>query len=176
MDAGEIILSRGLPKTGQAVQYRIGDDGIKQFGWWQGLKIANNKTRFIAKTVNDNDIVIDLATGLMWAADGNEIGCNNGQLISWNNAIDYCLITDFAGFTDWRLPNIKELMSIINYGLKTPAVKQPPFANTKYDKYWSSTTYRPVTTNAWHIDFNSGIVYQAAKTTSYYLRCVRGGG
>ncbi|GAJ23406.1 unnamed protein product, partial [marine sediment metagenome] len=100
---------------GQITSYRNGDDGEYEAGWWRGRLNADNKTRFIAKTIGGGSVVIDLATGLMWPADGVAAGCNNGVALSWEAAIDYALSLDFAGFTDWRIPNVKELASIIDF-------------------------------------------------------------
>ncbi|GAH35530.1 unnamed protein product, partial [marine sediment metagenome] len=79
MDTGQVILSQGLPKTGQETEYREGDDGTYEFGWWKNRLNANNKTRFIAKTIGVHAVVIDLATGLMWPADGDDFGLKYRQ-------------------------------------------------------------------------------------------------
>ena len=76
------IISRGLPKTGQTTSYITTDDGDTEIGWWKGLTDAQNRTRFVSVTISGGDVVIDRATGLMWSADGNEAGCNNGNTIS----------------------------------------------------------------------------------------------
>ena len=168
-------LSRLLPKTGQTISNRTGDDGDLEAGWWQGRLNVNNKVRLIAKTISGDDVVIDRAAGLMWVADGNAAGCNNGNELIWNNAIDYANGLDFAGFTDWRLPNIKELVSLVNYSIINPVLEQPPFANTKNDNYWTSTTV--ATQAGWVIalSFGSGAYNGIIKTATNYLLCVRGG-
>ncbi|GAI62347.1 unnamed protein product, partial [marine sediment metagenome] len=157
------------------IEYRAGDDGAYQAGWWQGLKIADNKTRFIAKRINYNDVVIDLATGLMWPASGNKCACNEGLPLNWEDAITYALDLTFAGFTDWRLPNIIELLSIIDFSLANPAIKDPPFKNTQSLHYWSSSTYKGIITKAWTCNFLLGITATTLKTESKLLRCVRDG-
>lgn len=175
MKAEQVILSRGLPKTGQTIACRTSDDGYIEAGWWQGRGVADNKTRFIAKTLDGDDVVIDLATGLMWAADETGAGCSNGDLLNWNNAIDFCNNLDFAGFTNWRLANILELASLANYGKRTPAIDEPPFANTSSSRHWSSTTQKGVITNAWDVDFADGIVWYGLKTGNKRIHSVRGG-
>ena len=175
MKAEKLILSRLLPKTGQSTQYKFGDDATYQAGWWRGKTVATNRTRFIAKTIGGDDVVIDLATGLMWAADGNEAGCNNGTDLSWDAGITYANALDFAGFTDWRVPNIKELISIHDYSIDVPALQEPPFSNTKTETYWASTTLNPQTTWAWAVNADDGLTEQHSKLIPKYLRCVRGG-
>lgn len=176
-DAGQNIITRGLPKTGQRQPYGGNDDGVCQAGWWVGRENYNNRQRWILKIIAFRSIVFDRATGLMWAANGNAEGCNNGVGLNWNDAIDYCNALDFAGFTDWRLPNAKELMSIVNYGLLSPAplIDEPPFMNTVADNYWTSTTFRITTTSAYYVKFSNGVVFTQGKINENFLRAVRGG-
>jgi len=175
MKTNQITLSRLLPKTGQSVVYTAGDDGTNQAGWWQGLTLAANRERFVAKTISEFEhIVIDNATGLTWAADGNEGGCRSGGAASWASHLTYLATLDFAGFTDWRMPNIFELFSIIDMSAFNPAVNAL-FTNTKTSYYWSSTAESDFTTWAWRIYFILGNIDQNDKTASHYLRAVRGG-
>lgn len=167
-------LSHGLPKTGQISNYRDGDDGQLEIGWWLRRKNADNKTRFLVKTIDGDEVVIDLATGLMWARDSDADGCNSGNKLNWTNSITYCNDLAFAGYTDWRLPNITELFSITNHETYNPAIWDS-FTNVKYDdNYWSSTTRKFATTNARSISFSEGSYYTEAKTATNYLRAVRG--
>lgn len=175
METGQVLLSRLLPKTGQEIEYEAGDDGTHEAGWWRGLKIANNRERLVLKTIGTDKIVIDRATGLMWAADGNAAGCSGGSQITWVNAVAALGTTAFAGFTDWRLPNIRELSSLINYSIVEPCISEPPFSYTKDDYYWSSTTYIDVIINAWVVQFETGNREYVVKSGSQYARFVRGG-
>lgn len=65
--------------------------------------------------VVDESIVLDSKTGLMWASS------DNGEDIDWYDAERYC--KDFAagGYTDWRLPDIKELATLYTEGMKNKA-------------------------------------------------------
>ncbi|MDD5519037.1 MAG: DUF1566 domain-containing protein, partial [Candidatus Omnitrophica bacterium] len=80
-----------------------------------------------------------------------------------------------AGYSDWRLPNVRELMSIVNYGVYNPAINTTYFSNTQSSDYWSSTTYASNTPYAWRVSFSGGHVSCYDKTNSYYVRPVRGG-
>lgn len=168
------ILTRHLPKTRQVVTYRSHDDGSRQKGWWRGLDEADNKTRFVTKTINGDVVVVDRATGCMWAADGNAAGCNNGDDRQWDFNIDYARNLDFAGFSDWLLPNINELLSIIHYAKVAPIVDETFFPNTVSDNYVSSTTHFGFTDNVWIVGFGTGVLVADAKSNSHYIRCVRG--
>lgn len=169
------VLSRGLPKTGQEVSDVIGDDGEHEAGWWVGRLNVNNRTRFLVKTINGDDVVVDLATGLMWARDGTAAGGFGGLTRAWVTMLGVCNELTFAGFTDWRLPNINELCSIVNFSIWNPAVYDV-FQNILYtEKYWSSTTRAFATTNAKAMSFSEGTTYSIIKTDSLCMLAVRGG-
>ena len=57
----------------------------------------------------------------------------------WKQALEEGYNSSFATHVDWRVPNIKELASIVNYTKKLPAISNDIFPNTKSKSYWSST-------------------------------------
>jgi len=175
MEVERFILTRGLPKTGQVVSYGDYDDGYYQAGWWLGRTFANNKSRFIAKTIGGDDVVIDRATGLTWVADGLSKGANWNNAMDFANAIAFADWLDFAGFTDWRLPNIIELTSLIKFDTCAPAIDTNFFSNIALNYYGSSTTRSSPTTDSWVIDFAFGLVSPRTKGGSNKVLCVRGG-
>ncbi len=129
------LLSRvRLLQTGQTASCRAGDDGHYR----KGVSFSY-QTRMIAGGL----VTIDNATGLMWASDGLAAGCNNGDLInSWSGAIDWAEGLEFAGYSDWRLPNVRELLSLVNYSKFWPALDKAYFPGTgESNVYWSSTIY-----------------------------------
>ena len=130
-------------------------------------------------------VVKDNVTGLMWQ------GCpadTTGDLTSctlttanynWSQAGTYCNTTlngdgvRNAGFTDWYLPDIKELKSIVDNRYSGPAVDDSFFPNTPSFFFWSSSPYGPNPGNAWHIYFSNGELDDSDKGGSYHVRCVR---
>ena len=110
---------------------------------------------------NGDGTITDLYTGLIWVKDGAEIGTNNGQALTLDEAISFAnnlvlcqdgtfvTTTDFGTSTcsensgikydDWRLPSFKELASIINYNKNTPTAYENYFINTASDSYWTSS-------------------------------------
>ncbi|MCP4752100.1 MAG: DUF1566 domain-containing protein, partial [Proteobacteria bacterium] len=122
----------------------------------------------------DSTSVRDKNTGLVWQKSGDTTAD------SWENAVDYCegLTHDSLGMadmTDWRLPNIKELASIIDYFAATAPVVSADFSNTGSSAYWSTTTDESTPSNAWTVDFGDGSIASGDKTASTGIRCVRGG-
>ena len=78
-------------------------------------------------TDNGNGSVTDSATGLIWqkcsAGLGTTVGnCSTGSISSynWSNSISYCEALTLGNRSDWRLPNINELGSIIDYTKSNP--------------------------------------------------------
>ena len=60
-------------------------------------------------TDNGDGTITDKATGLMWMQD------DSGNGMTWEEALKFAESKEFAGCSDWRLPNIKELQSIVDY-------------------------------------------------------------
>lgn len=168
-------LSHGLPKTGQITSYAAGDDGEIEAGWWPKRLITNNKNRYLVKILDTDDVVVDLATGLMWAGDGDAEGCGWGTIEDWGFLLAHLNGLSFATFSDWRLPNIQELFSLLQYTGTAPFIAEPPFTNTKTGRYWSSTTRPDSTTQAMTVDFQYPRPNFVLKTEKYYCRGVRGG-
>lgn len=175
MQANHIILSRGLPKTGQEVEYAVGDDGTHEAGWWVGRKIADNRERFISKTIEGGAVVIDRATGLMWIADAEEEVLEERDDYEWEECLDFIADIDFAGFTDWRMPNIFELMSIFRCNAATYYYYDDYFSNYR-ETFWSSTTLPKYTMDAFTMDFRSGLLSSSDKVEdTHSFIAVRGG-
>lgn len=157
-----------LPVTGQTTSYRTGDDGDIQAG-------ISNTGRFVD---NGNGTITDNATGLMWRKWSMGMNQSNGSgsasTYTWDQAVD--LIGDsHAGFSDWRLPNILELASILRSEATggAPYTYTTPFPSTVSGYYWTSTTYPSITTNVMAVGFVNGDISRSNKANTYYVRLVR---
>jgi hypothetical protein len=97
---------------------------------------------------NEDGTITDSATGLMWTQDGT------GEGVTWQDALLYCEEMDWAGYDDWRLPNAKELQSIVDYSRSPDTTDSPAIdplftvamitneANQEdYPFYWTGTTH-----------------------------------
>lgn len=136
------------------------DGRIKGYGLKMPFGPKEDKTFFVTyvrgnKTYGQNDFqdnkdgtISDKATGLMWMQMDNQKGVN------WQEALSYAENTQFAGHSDWRLPNAKELQSLVDYS-RSPsttnsAAIDPLFSCTKitneagksdFPFYWTGTTH-----------------------------------
>jgi hypothetical protein len=163
-----------VPKTGQTTSYGTRDDGELKMG------VTWPTPRF---TDNQNGTVTDNLTGLIWMQNANAFSGKN-----WDEALTIANnlhagsipgLTDGSQAGDWRLPNIKELQSLIDYGTEPPPLppNNPFSVLPSYSYHWSSTTNFDQTDTAWgvYIGFD-GTMAPASKTaTDSYVWCVRGG-
>ncbi|MBQ4437604.1 DUF1566 domain-containing protein [bacterium] len=127
----------------------------------RGNSLSNST--FESTTVNGDIIVTDSETGLIWQETSQSEK-------TWKEALDYCEKLNYAGFTDWRLPNKNELASLVNYAIYNPASN---FTNMPSQSFWSSSTYVGSTSSAWLVGFLNGHVSYSGKTYMNYVRCVR---
>jgi len=94
---------------------------------------------------NGDGTVTDKETNLVWMKE------DDGKERKWEEAKQYC---EKLG-NGWRLPTIKELISIIDYERHDPAI-DPIFTNTKSSYYWSSTPHASYSDVAWGVYFGNG--------------------
>ena len=124
-------------------------------GYWYNNK-CNDKPRYMD---NKDGTVTDFATGLIWQKEtadiNNDSTINNNDAIPWKDALNYCENLNFAGFTDWHLPDIKQLFSLVDFNHTDPSIEQDLFKAENL-LYWSSTTRVDSVSRAWDIQFDSG--------------------
>jgi hypothetical protein len=167
---GSVTYNAAVRKTGQTTSYSPGDDGDLEKG------VAWPNPRF---TDNANGTVTDNLTGLMWTKNA----FLPGGTLSWSNAINYCtgMNADAGtyGYTDWRLPNVLELQSLMDYERFNPASLPlgHPFTGVSpnFPLYWTASTFAPSTGNAWLVSLASGMLMANAKMNDCCVWPVRGG-
>ena len=121
-------------------------------------------------TANPDDTVTDTTTGMIWQQDGSTTVAN------WGAALGYCRDSSLANQYDWRLPTLRELMSIVDYSIPVPDPSiNPVFLNTAKSEYSSSTSYAADPTRILTIDFYGGSEHRFLKSSPVHVRCVRGG-
>jgi hypothetical protein len=147
-----------LPDTGQTQSY------TDTFG--EDSDYTINSPSY---TDNGDGTVTDNVTTLMWQQEDDD------TTRTWDEACSYCDDLTLAGYSDWRFPSKKELMSIVDYGTYNPSIDTTYFSGTDALFYWSSTTTPGPPSYAWAVEFYWGLVDNRYKSSSYYVRCVRGG-
>jgi hypothetical protein len=151
-----------LPQTGQSASYATGDDGALNKGVvWPSPRFTNLN----GSTPITGSVVLDQLTGLMWTKDGNipgPVSCTPAAPKYWQEALDFvtCLNSNgYLGYSDWRLPNKREMRSLVNYGEPNNAswLLTQGFTNVMSDRYWTSTSLPGEMSGlAWEIVFPYG--------------------
>lgn len=103
---------------------------------------------------NKNGTVTDTITCLQWQKSSMSVSENNGNPVNWQTALSLSENLSLGGHDDWRLPNINELHSLLDYSRVNPAIA-PVFDNIRgVEVYWSSTSGISGNTNsAWQTFF-----------------------
>ena len=167
--ANNVLAARAQPiKTGQTTVYKTGDDGTYQTGY----KWDSAGPRFITNSVSGTEVAIkDRLTGLIWSGNANI----NGKK-SWAAANNYCENLVYAGYSDWTLPNVLELKSLVDYGEYNPSLPSGhPFSAVQASFYWSSSSNASYSGYAWVVYMNGGGVSYNDKAYSRYVWPVRAG-
>ena len=165
-----------VPVTGQTSSYAGSDDGALRAG------LAWPNPRF---TDNNDGTVTDNLTGLIWLQNAN---CFSVR--SWNEALadanqlasGACGLTDGSTAGDWRLPNIRELLSLVHYGYEMPPLSNTagsgrhttgdPFIGVESFEYWTGTHFQ-YSGRAWYVQFICGRTSMEVYATQYRVWPVR---
>jgi len=182
--------------TGQTISYASGttdiDDGALESGVTRdytvlttGQYAGTTNITINGKTIAmENACTIDNQSGLMWMSrtPDSDIGAGNDGKLYWsidvNENIWQFLVeanaNSLGGHNDWRVPNINELLSIIDYGQWNPIINTTAFPSTPSSKFWVNTTTKGSVDNAFDINFGTGALYFSDKVTvKSYVRLVR---
>jgi hypothetical protein len=170
-----------VPKTGQQACWNgegkpiagrgSGQDGDLRTGLpWPSPRFRDNR----------DGTVTDRLTGLVWLKNGNPFGWRN-----WQEALDDCnalhqgtfdWLDDGSRPGDWRLPNIKEIESLVDYGRFGPCLPDgwhQVFENVQPSSYWTSTSVAAAPTEAMFIILGVGPAIFESKEHPFYVWPVR---
>ena len=115
---------------------------------------------------NGDGTITDLNTGLTWQQS------DDGITREWLEAAVYCSNLNHAGKNDWRLPNTRELLSIVAQSRFDPAISG--LFSCRSSEYWSTDTLHSDSSKTWGVSFEDGTTYPLLKIWNRYSRCVRG--
>jgi hypothetical protein len=166
--------------------------------WWRKLDPV------WVRCVSSSSTLTDSTNGLTWTKCSMKTVSSNPEMDTtpectdthgrgtWEEALAACENLDFAGRTDWRLPNVTELHSLIDVTQREGEFINPndfpniPGSLENPPYYWTSTTYNglpyapceTVTDCAWYVNFYDGYVegvkLRSQKDQENYVRCVAG--
>jgi len=176
-------------KTNQKKCWDAAGNVISCAGTGHDGELRKGKRR--AYVDNGNGTITDSGTGLVWEKLDEAGGIHDkDNIYTWTTTVTEKIATlntppCFAGRCDWRLPNINELRSLVDYGRFPPI--PPEFASSctagcsiatcscnKTFGYWSSSTYKLYPDQAWIVYFTIGYTAPVQKTSGDYVRAVRG--
>jgi hypothetical protein len=164
-----------LPETGQTTCTNAagaviacastGQDGDLKAG------VAWPNPRFVVGTDAEVDCVTDRLTGLMW------VRAPSAMTAIWTAALAGANDLTLCGFSDWRLPNVNELESLVNGESVSPAafLNTQGFSGVQAGRYWSSSSLAGNTGDAWVVDMNDGLMTGDGKSDSRFVWPVRAG-
>jgi pyruvate, water dikinase len=181
-----------LLSTGQAIGYR-GDAGVPADGngddgdLVRGRLLDYGFTATDTPATQDENVAVDANTGLMWIRDLGLLDRADGQgvhgnrvlsaTMSWQAAIDAASDLVYAGHDDWRVPNARELGTLVDFGRASLALDPDAFPaplNSMASTYlWSSTTNPVEPSQAYYVNTFDGHLYPWPKPTRFMVRPVR---
>jgi hypothetical protein len=215
VDGAEVTgtkLPAPLLKTAQTTAYGTGSDGDLQKGLARSYTdngdgtVTDEQTGLMWEKKSDDGSIHDKDNYYTWGMssppytmngtmvttflDQLNNRCKNDETISCSVDAD-CSVPGgpcgFAGYRDWRMPNVIELQSIVSYEAFNPSVSSAFHTGcvpactvticscTLSGHYWSSSTLTAGPGNAWAVIFNDGDVVNLSKLFGTYVRAVRGG-
>jgi hypothetical protein len=190
LGGGELPAIGGVPATGQTICYTTGGLVTPCAGTGQDGESQKGVARSF--TDNGDGTITDNATSLMWEKLSNDGTIHDkDNLYTWANAFASKVATlnstVFAGHNDWRVPNVMEFQSLVNFAADSPAAYSGfntgcvaactvlTCSCTPSSNHWTSSTYQDNPSFAWYGSYYDGATGGGVKTASLGLRAVRAG-
>ncbi len=163
----------GYLATGQMTCYDIAGHTIPCVGSGQDAEYRRGIPWPQPRYEQQVEIILDRLTDLVWLRDANL-----GEFpMTWQEALDHVERMNRAcafGYGDWRLPNRRELRSLISHQTRKPALPEDhPFFNVFPGWYWSATTAAISPAHAWYVHMEGGRMFYGGKDQSFLLWPVR---
>lgn len=166
---------RGVRFTGQRFCYDEQGRVVDCAGTGQDAAFSIGKTWPRPRFDAQDKTVLDRLTGLTWLRNANRFEFP----MTWPEALGEAESMNkeqLLGFSDWRLPNRRELLSLIDYQTKRPALPEDhPFRNVVLNWYWTSTSAAIHPGYAWYVHMEGARTFYGRKDQHYLVWPVRGG-
>lgn len=171
-----------IPKTGATKCWNSSEKRVDCVGTGQDGELQAGMSVEKRFADNNDGTITDRLTGLVWLRSADCWGKSG-----WEKALErsrlvrngQCGLQDGSVAGDWRIPNVRELESLVDYGVVSPALpKKQTFSNIKaghVDYYWSSTTSAGDGNSVWGLFVARGALTGLKKTSEHYSWPVRGG-
>ncbi|NIP73293.1 MAG: DUF1566 domain-containing protein [Gammaproteobacteria bacterium] len=167
-------MGRGYVQTGQRTCHGADGGEIPCVGSGQDGETRAGLPWPDPRFETHSEVVHDRLTGLTWTCCANPAEFP----FTWQEALDY--VRDMnrgvaLGHADWRLPNRRELRSLVSHQTRQPALPEGhPFQEVFAGWYWTSTSAAIAPAHAWYVDLGGGRAFYGGKDQSFLLWPVRG--
>lgn len=151
----------------------------EQLCQFENIPATTPSGRFV---VNSEGTVSDAKTTLMWRSCVEGVSgarCDEGQALqlNWAEALIYVSQLNaeggYATYTDWRLPNVRELSSLVELQCANPAINIRVFPQAPASQVWTSSPYHFYTHYSWYVDFANGAPTYDERIRDKMIRLVR---
>ena len=131
-------------------------------------------------TDNADGTITDKDTGLMWkqcveGLSGSSCATGSAATYAWKATLELADVASFAGYLDWRAPNVKELESLVARNCISPAINEMLFPNTPASTTWTSSLYTNNSTYSLYVSFSTGFSSAGTRAAGRSVRLVRSG-
>jgi hypothetical protein len=185
-----LMLNSGDISAGSGLEYHVHDQDAEG---WDGCSTRcirgggeMQHQRFIPTGTEGEPVLIDTWGERIWqgcSAGQSGDGCDGeATMMDWKSSLSYCQDLEWGGSEGWRLPDVKELMSIVDFRVQQPAIDGDLFPNTPHygmdftnddaGRYWSSTS-RNDNDFALYVDFSFGSTHFYLQSIPRHVRCMR---
>ena len=140
---------------------------------WQDSRYTDHSNG----TVSDNNTKLiwkKCSQGQTWSSGANTCTGSTTSM-NWKEALEEAQSEYFASYKDWRVPNIKELNSLVSLRCYTPSINASVFPNTPSSSFWSSSPFSGTSSYSWYVSFGYGYDYYNSRGSKNAVRLVRGG-
>jgi hypothetical protein len=169
-------MEEGYLQTGQRTCHDAAGHEIPCAGSGQEGELRKGIRWPVPRSVSKDKTVLDRLTGLTWSQNANLAEFP----MSWQEVLEYVAVMNrekALGHGDWRLPNRRELRSLICHQSTRPALPEDhPFCNVYSGWYWTSTTAAIHPGYAWYVHTEGGRMFYGQKRQFYLVWPVRGAG